>query len=348
MNSTAAVTYGSADTDLSLRHLNQAGRRAYLALFFCEHVLGPRLCARLFGRARARNRARMLRYFADWPTNERRPVREISFTSHADFARAHVPEWEPAVFRGVAKSWPAVRKWTLDYFGDCFADTKAVMGDQYGLFGESETGQYEISTLGRVVAGINAGRKQCLRFSPIIDENPALRDDLDMQWLAGFRGRFSVRGLPQFFLAPAATYTPMHCALECNAFVQVYGKKRWILYPAMYQPLLEPPADRRVYFHSEVQPDRIAARFALAPYAPALEVVLNPGDVMYIPPFAWHYVENLTDTIAVGYRFNSLRAALRTAWPLTVLRFLATKPTVFRTLYQSVTGTNFLYKPRVH
>lgn len=347
MNSSAAVTYDPTEVELSLRTLNEAGRRQYLALFFAEFVMGPRLFNRVLGPARERHRARMLEYFADWPKNERRPVREIEFTTHDAFRKAHVPEWEPVVFRGVAKQWPAVRKWNLDYFAETFPDTKAVLGDQHGLFGEKETGEYEISTLGKVVAGINAGRNMCLRFSPIIDENPHLKDDLDMKWLEGFRGPLSVRGLPQFFLAPGGIYTPMHCALECNAFVQISGKKRWILYPAMYQPMVEPVPDRRVYYHTDFHPDRESPRFPLGPYAPAYEVVLDEGDVMYIPPFAWHHVENLTNTIAIGYRYNSLRTAMRTAWPLTVGRFMATRPTIFRTLYQSLIGTNFLYKPRV-
>jgi lysine-specific demethylase 8 len=347
MNTSAVATHPATDADLSLRHLNEAGRRAYLALFFCEHFLGPQLCARVFGKARQRNRESMLAYLSDWPQNERKPVREVAFTSHEEFYASHVRDWEPAVFRGIARQWPAVGRWNLEFFARNYAGTVAVIGDQHGLYGDGETGRYEISTLGRIVTAIHAGQKQCLRFSPIIDENPGLKDDLDMRWLEGFRSRFSVRGLPQFFLAPAATFTPMHCALECNVFVQIHGKKRWILYPAMYQPLLEPPADRRVYFRSDVRPDRPSPQFALAPYAPAFEVVLNAGDVMYIPPFAWHHVENVTDTIAVGYRFNSLRTALRTAWPMTILRFLATKPTVFRTLYQTVVGTNFLYKPQV-
>lgn len=341
----AAGTAGEAE--LSLYHLNAAGRRLYLALFFCEHVLGPRLFSRLLGAVRKRNRTCMLEYFADWPRNERRPVAEMTFTSHADFHDRTIPPWEPVVFRGAAKGWPAVGKWSIEFFARNFPDTIAILGDQIGLFGEGETGRYEISTLGKVAAGILAGRRECLRFSPIIDENPQLEEDLDMEWLKGFRSRFSVRGLSQFFLAPSSVYTPLHCALECNIFVQLYGRKRWILYPAMYQPLLEPPAARRVYFYSNYHPDRESPDFPLAPYAPALEVVLDPGDVMYIPPFAWHHVENLTDTIAVAYRYNSLRTALRTAWFMTMMRFLATKPTVFQTLYQSLTGTNFLYKPRV-
>ncbi|HYD47019.1 MAG TPA: cupin-like domain-containing protein, partial [Terriglobales bacterium] len=210
--------------------------------------------------------------------------------------------------------------------------TPVAMIDQSGLYSDAERRRYEISTLGRLVASIRRGEKECLRFSAVIDENPELRHDLDMEWLSGFRSRWSLRGYPQFFLAPGGTYTPVHCAMESNAFVQVHGQKHWILQSAMYQPLLDPPADRMPYFRTDFLPEQPSAQFPLGPYAPGMEVVLDPGDVLYVPPFVWHYVENLTATIAVAYRFFYIRHALRSSWPLTLAKALATRPSLFHTL----------------
>jgi hypothetical protein len=41
-----------------------------------------------------------------------------------------------------------------------------------------------------------------------------------------------------------------------------------------------------------------------------LQPHLKPGEVLYVLPHVWHQVENLTDAIAVGYRFSQLKAAL--------------------------------------
>ena len=332
---------------MNLPMLNEAGRRTYLALFFAEHFLGPERSTRLFGHIRNRNRTDMLKYFEGSPQNQFRPVPEVEFTTHAQFYRNHVPVWEPAVFRGVAKDWPATKQWTMDYFAEKFGDTKAVIGDQPGLYGEGESGQFEESTLGDLVAAIRAGKKKALRFSPVIEENPHLKEYLDMAWFSGFRSPFSVRGLAQLFVAPEGTYTPLHCALESNTFVQLHGRKRWVLYPASYQPLFDPPADRRPYFRSGYLPGNTAAEHRLGSYAPAYEVILEEGDVLYFPPFVWHYVENLSPTIAVAFRFFSIRTALRSSWPLTIAKFLATRPSLAHTLYYSLTKTNFYYKPRV-
>jgi hypothetical protein len=236
------------------------------------------------------------------------------------------------VFRGLAKSWPATREWDLDFFARNHPDTTAVSIDQIGLFGEGETGRFEVSTLGEVIAAIKAGRRRCLRFAPVLDENPQLRDYLDMQWLEGFRTRWSMRTFTQLFIAPASTYTPVHAALESNLFVQVYGKKRWLLWPARYQQLLDPPPDRRPYFHTDYLPDRPSARFPLGDHGPAYEIVLEPGDVMYVPPFVWHYVENLTDSIATAFRFFSLRAGWSSSRAMTMVKLLATRPSLFHSL----------------
>jgi Cupin-like domain len=317
--------------EMTLRDLNAAGRRRYLALYLAEHVLGHGRFERHLGRARAESRARMLRRLADWPTDQRRPVPAVEFTTHAAFYRQH-HAWEPAVLRGLAGRWPAIEKWDLDFFAGAWGDAPAVLIDQVGLYGDGERSRYVVESLGRLISAIREGKRECLRFLPFLDDNPELKEDLDMVFLSSFRSRFSVRGFTQLFVAPAGTRTPVHCAHESNAFVQVHGRKRWLLWPARYQQLIEPVSDRRPYFHSDYDPDHRSAESPLGPYAPAYEVVLDPGDVLYVPPFAWHYVENLTTTIAVAYRFFSIRHALASSRAMTIMKLLATRPSIFHGL----------------
>jgi lysine-specific demethylase 8 len=312
--------------ELTVRELNEAGRREYLALHLCEHVLGPERFARLLGGARERNRARMRRYFAGWPVDRRRPLPERTFTTHAEFLRAH-PSWEPVLFRGLARGWPAVGKWDLDFFAREYADTDAVLIDQVGLYGEGERSRYVVAGMGKLVDSIRQGKREVLRFLPFVDDNPELKDDLDMAFLSGFRSRFSLREFTQLFLAPEGTRTPVHCAHESNLFVMVHGRKRWLLWPSRTMQLIGPPADRRPYFHADYDPEDRAAD-ALGRYAPAWEVVLEPGDVLYVPPFVWHYVENLDKTIAVAYRYFSIRDGLASSRAMMAMKLLATRPSL--------------------
>jgi Cupin-like domain len=317
--------------ELTLEHLRAAGRTEYLVLYFAEHFLGQERFARWLGSARQRNERRMLDYFKDWPTDQRRPVREVAFTTHDAFYRSG-PDWEPAVFRGVAKHWPAVQKWNLEFFIRNYGDTTAVLIDQQGLYGEGEKGRYMVSNMGALLSSIRDGKREALRFLPTIDDNPELKLDLDMQWFGGFRSQFALREFTQFFLAPPSTFTPVHCAHESNAFLQVHGRKRWLLWPARHQQLIQPPSDRKPYFHSNYYPGRDTGAPKLGAYAPAFEVVLDPGDVLYVPPFVWHCVENLDTTIAVAYRFFSMRCAFRSSLAMTAVKLMATRPSILHNL----------------
>jgi len=321
----------SIPRELTLADLNAAGRHRYVALYFAEHVLGQERFARWLGPAREHNRRQMLDYFRGWPTEQRHPVREVTFTTHAAFYSAG-PDWEPAVFRGLASQWPAVRKWNLDFFADRYGEAQAVQIDQERLYGEGEHWRRVVTKMGDLVGAIRAGRREALRFMPTVDDHPELRNDLDMEWLRGFRSRFSLREFTQFFLAPAATFTPVHCAHESNAFIQIHGRKRWYLWPARYQQLIQPICDRRPYFHAKYYPGPSDGTPQLGAYAPAFEVVLHPGDVLYVPPFVWHAVENLDATIALAYRFFSMRVAFRSSRAMTLIKFLATRPSLLHGL----------------
>jgi ribosomal protein L16 Arg81 hydroxylase len=59
-----------------------------------------------------------------------------------------------------------------------------------------------------------------------------------------------------------------------------------------------------------------------------METVQNPGDVLFFPPWMWHYVENLDDTIGLRYGFGTLRDALVGSVGLSYVRAFAAKPSL--------------------
>jgi hypothetical protein len=112
---------------------------------------------------------------------------------------------------------------------------------------------------------------------------------------------------------------PLHYDLsgEVKALVQVRGRKRVLLFPPSEAGLLHFPgwfeegsAPFRVPHVADVdlhRPD--LARFPGLERARALEAVLEPGDVLYWPPFWPHDVTNLDSfTLAVTCTYEELRA----------------------------------------
>jgi Cupin-like domain len=74
---------------------------------------------------------------------------------------------------------------------------------------------------------------------------------------------------------------------------------------------LYPVPAKTSFVASEV--DALRARFEthpLARNAAGFEVVLEPGDVLYLPPYTWHAVENLEPSISVNHLWHThLRSA---------------------------------------
>ncbi len=55
-----------------------------------------------------------------------------------------------------------------------------------------------------------------------------------------------------------------------------------------------------------------------------------PGDVLYVPAFAWHQVHNLSDNVGAGYRWFDVRQGLRTSLTQTAIVATATNPPPWR------------------
>lgn len=113
-----------------------------------------------------------------------------------------------------------------------------------------------------------------------------------------------------------AQQSPLHYDLggEAKALVQLHGRKRVLLFaPSEADKLYFPswfdaPAPYRVPHASDASLDAPdLARFPRLCEARALATVLEPGDVLYWPPFWAHHVRNLdTFTAAAGLALEEL------------------------------------------
>lgn len=104
-----------------------------------------------------------------------------------------------------------------------------------------------------------------------------------------------------FWIGPAGTFTPLHHDLTNNLLVQVTGTKRILLVDALEQPKLY--NDRHVF--SEIQnladPALDLDRFALLHDVNAHHIVLQPGQMLFIPIGWWHQVEALDFSVSLTF-----------------------------------------------
>jgi hypothetical protein len=142
-------------------------------------------------------------------------------------------------------------------------------------------------------------------YTPIEDLPVALRRDLgNLQSDLG--AIFRPLKEAAFWSGPPGISSPLHYDAAHNAYLQVSGRKRFLLFPhnvsdALYSyPRLHPSTRQSMINVRNVlsgkregNSDYAAAfpqffkRVNNATLAP-MEVLLSPGDVLYIPPYYWH------------------------------------------------------------
>lgn len=271
----------------------------YKALWVAEHLFGRRAAG-----ARERVRRRQIASLADKKGVLLPFPRANATADPEEFVRTYLRNNQPVLFKGAAKDWPAVKKWSPAFFGERYGkDPIRLLHMAPDDAGKQRYDGVD-TTLGDAVARLSEGNRAYIRFIPILNDYPELQADLDMKWLRARRGPLSPPGNMHLFMGGAGTETGTHAAISTNLFIQVHGKKRWKIYAPSWTPVFAPPMERAMYFSTSFDPDRPDYdRYPGARHLVGYEVELEPGDVMFVPPFWWHKVANPTVSIGVGFRW---------------------------------------------
>ncbi|MEZ5025022.1 MAG: cupin-like domain-containing protein [Chitinophagales bacterium] len=296
----------------------------YNAFFMLEFLLGTEKFNKVFGRKKNQLYAHIDSYLASQSVGGTKEVEELDVNiSREEFLKLREHSIEPKVFRGAAKNWEAVQKWNLDFFIEEHGHKEIILTDNVGLSNQ----EFEKITLAQYINQIKSGALKYLQFSEIVNDDEKLKNNFDLKWLRQHTLPFSWGEDLKMFMGGKGSITPFHVGFSYFLFIQVMGKKKWILYPPNNRLYLDAKSDRSFYFYSNYNPKiENNHQFGLMKYATRYEVTLEPGDILWVPSFTWHYVENLTDTIGIRYGHTSIPAALKSSKQFTQLIFMATKP----------------------
>jgi len=262
------------------------------------------------------------------------PIERRKDLSLQEFKDHYVRKGIPVVLEGVANDWECVKKWSLDYFKDLHGKDEIVLVDQ-----NDANFPYELTTLANVIDNIRSGGSKYYRFYPLLSRHPEHIKDFDYKWLRERRTKPTWFDAFQVFIGGKDSYTPLHNANQSNLFVQTYGEKEWVLYSHYYSAILDPSPIRNVYRSAPdktgkgpfnpFQPD-FSAPYNLYKYLDGYSVHLKPGDILWNPPFYWHAVRNVTDSIGVGYRWLSPFYSFKISTLYMMLDCFATKPPIWK------------------
>jgi hypothetical protein len=116
-------------------------------------------------------------------------------------------------------------------------------------------------------------------------------------------------GYEQIFCGREGTGSPLHHASVYNMFYMVDGSKTW-WFVDPYDTFLGYPLallGRAAGFMMCLWPDEYNKEaFPLFKYCPVYKTTINPGDVLFNPPWWWHSIKNVTPTtIGVASRWHT-------------------------------------------
>lgn len=110
---------------------------------------------------------------------------------------------------------------------------------------------------------------------------------------------FSKMGPPRFWIGPAGTRTPLHCDYDDNIFAQIWGSKRIFLAPPHHDEFLYPSEANAILFGSPFDPEAPDFEaFPLARQATMIELLVQPGDMLYVPAGWYHQVSALSFSLS--------------------------------------------------
>jgi hypothetical protein len=308
-------------------------RVSFSALFSADWLLGANYVSRLSPRRWEKLHGRMIAKASGNRDGRVIAVDRRRDLTPAEFKRDYLQTGIPVVLEGAAAHWPAVKKWTPDYLSSCYGRDRVEVLDGQNWKVNREHGTDAVSTSEHIfqfrdlINDVKQSGAWYGAFMELLDQYAELRGDLDLSFVKRFghtieRIPWQRNIIAKMYVGGAGTSTSLHCAAVSNLYVQVYGKKRWVLMAPEFTPFMYPAPTRGLNWQSRV--DFRAPDFEKCPlyrYVDRYEAVLGPGDILWNPPFVWHGVANLTESIAVslwwinllrGFSNNLLLSALST------------------------------------
>ena len=220
------------------------------------------------------------------------------------------------VIRGLASKWSAVKKWReIDVLAREFGH-RLVPIEVGAMMSEMEEAVVPFRHFVARYMSTSA-RKDCwslddatidenthiayLAQHPLLDQIPALANDIDMNPCGVRPTNVNI------WMGTGGTRTPLHFDSYDNLLVQLVGAKYVRLYEKECSPKLYVSNDKSYGGQgnmSELDCEREDfEQHPLARDCNYTEVLLFPGDCLFIPSRQWHYVRSLSTSVSINYWF---------------------------------------------
>jgi len=207
-----------------------------------------------------------------------------------DFLQNYKKNEIPVVMENLTQKWGAKEKWSMDYFESLAGDKEVKLYDSKPS--KDKKLQHAAETLMPLkdyFTMLKNGEKDLrMFFFNMLVEVPVLKDDFSFPDI----GLNFFKKLPVMFVGGKGAKVQMHFDIDyADIFLCHFGgKKRVILFDPSQTPLMYhvPYSFSSLYDVDFLNPDY--EKYPALKDLKGQEVVMNHGDILYIPPGWWHYI----------------------------------------------------------
>lgn len=223
----------------------------------------------------------------------------------------------PILFPGAFKESEAVKHWSPNYLASLFGSKEVKVGTAPGGIHslDPKTGRLKggvqsmpfRSFVKKIIADKEEAQSLYLQQMCIQDIMPSLHSDVDLI-IKTFN--YATFFYPDLWLGTKYSFVPLHFDEPNNFLIQIYGKKRFLLFSPMDSKYLymKPFYSQTVHISeidTNIDPEKLdLSKFPNLENTRPIEIILEAGDVLYIPPYWWHQVQGLSVNISVTYRWK--------------------------------------------
>lgn len=226
--------------------------------------------------------------------------------TYEEFDNEYRKQRRPVVITGLLNRWPAMRKWTPEYFREALGSKTILrkgkslnIGELFESFDNVPPGERP-----RYINSIMLRRQFQELASDILPEIPHLWPNrLCSRWMAAVSELVDREGCPELLLAGKNASFALHYdnSSMMGFITQIYGTKDLIVFPPSQSGFLyqrkESSARNLSLIEDVFEPD--FERFPLLKKAKAALVTIGPGDVLFHPPGWWHTSQTREISIAM-------------------------------------------------
>ncbi|MFN9174315.1 MAG: cupin-like domain-containing protein [Synechocystis sp.] len=225
--------------------------------------------------------------------------------SGEEFYADYYAQNKPVIITNMINQWPALSLWTPNYLKAHYGETEVEI-----MANRNSDDKYEINI---------ENHKTKIQFADYVDRVVNQGENNDYYMVANNRnlettqlGRLledivmpseyldqsNSSGNVFFWFGSAGTITPLHYDVTNLMMTQIYGSKKWQIIPPIYTPFLY----NNVGVFSEVdceKPDY--NKYPLFEEGKIIEVVLEPGEIIFVPTGWWHQVKSLDVSVSLSF-----------------------------------------------